>query len=84
MTASTTLTAPIIVDMGKAKNKKVKQLKKGRGTLLVDVQDALDEVAMSLGDQVSGKQLVPVVLLYKKKRKGRNRGGGGGIFPGLF
>jgi hypothetical protein len=77
-----TLSAPIIVDLGKTKRKKVKQLKKGRGSLLDDVQDALQEVATSLGEQASGKQLVPVVLLYQRKRKGRARGGG--ILPGLF
>jgi len=77
-----TMNAPIIIDLGKTKRKKARQLKKGRGTLLGDVQDALNEVATSMGEQASGKQLVPVVLLYEKKRKGRNRAGG--ILPGLF
>ena len=76
-----TLNAPIIVDLGKASRKRVRQLRQGRGKLLDDVQDALTEVSTSLGEQANGKQLVPVVLLYR--RKGRRRGRGG-LIPALF
>jgi hypothetical protein len=76
-----TLNAPIIVDLGKTSRKRVRQLKRGQGKLLDDVQDALVEVSTSLGEQADGKQLVPVVLLYRRKSKGRR---GGGLFPVLF
>jgi len=75
-----TLNAPIIVDLGKASRKRVRQLKQGRGRLVDDVQDALSEVTTSLGDQADGKQLIPVVLLYRRKGR-RSRGG---LIPALF
>lgn len=74
------LNAPVILDLGKTKRKKIKQLRQGRGKLLGDVEDAMKEISASLGDQADGKQLVPVVLVYKQKTKKR-RGGGGGLFP---
>lgn len=71
------LNAPVIVDLGKAKRKNIKQLRQGRGKLLGDVEDAMREVTVSLGEQADGKQLVPVVLVYRKKAKRRRRKGGG-------
>jgi len=67
---------PVIVDLGKTKRKKIKQLREGRGKLLGDVEDAMREVTTSLGEQANGKELVPVVLVYRKKAKKRRRGGG--------
>lgn len=65
---------PIIVDLGKTKAKRIKQLKKGRGELMEEVIDVLDEVVEALGDEVNGKSLVPIILVYeKKKKKKRNR-----------
>lgn len=71
------LNAPVILDLGKAKRKNIKQLRQGRGKLLGDVEDAMKEISASLGDQADGKQLVPVVLVYRKKAKKK----GGGLFP---
>jgi hypothetical protein len=70
------LNAPVIVDLGKTKRKNIKRLRKGRGKLLGDVDDAMREVTVSLGEQADGKELVPVVLVYRKKAKKRRRGGG--------
>jgi len=79
------LNAPIILDLGKASRKNIRQMEEGRGSLIGDIQDAMAEVTASLGDQADGKQLVPVVLVYRKKAKRRRRGGGGGgLFPFLF
>lgn len=72
------LNAPVILDLGKTKCKNIKQLRQGRGKLLGDVDDAMKEIIGSLGDQADGKQLVPVVLVYKKKAKKKR---GGGLFP---
>jgi hypothetical protein len=69
---------PIILDVGKASRKNIRQMKEGRGKLMTDVQDAMAEVTTSLGAQAEGKQLVPVVLVYKQKRRNR---GGRGLFP---
>ena len=60
---------PIIIDLGKAKKKRVRRLKRGRGRLMDEVQDTLEEVRQRLGDQAKGKELVPVVMIYRKRRK---------------
>ncbi len=68
------VTTPIIVDLGKQRNKRIKQLKRGRGQLMDEVIEVLDEVQESLGDELEGKTLVPIILLYsKKKKKGKRR-----------
>ena len=64
---------PVIVDMGKTKKKQIKRLKQGRGLLMDEVVDVLDEVADALGDELEGKMMVPIVILYKEKPKKRTR-----------
>ena len=85
--------APVIIDLGKEKKGRIKDLKRGRGRLMAEVAAVLNEVRAGLGDDAGNKQLVPVVLIYRKKnrRGGRNRGGGrlsvsggGGLFPFNF
>jgi hypothetical protein len=79
------MNAPIILDIGKAKKKNIRDMKRGQGKIMADIQDAMAEVTLSLGDQAAEKQLVPVVLIYRRKsRSRRRRGGGGGVFPVLF
>lgn len=77
-----TVNAPIILDLGKTSRKNIRQLSQGGGKLAGDVQDALNEVSASLGEQGEGKQLIPVVLVYQRKRKKARRRGG--LFPALF
>jgi hypothetical protein len=77
------MNAPIILDIGKARKKNIRDMKRGQGKIMADIQDAMAEVTLSLGDQADEKQLVPVVLLYRKKSRRRKRGGGG-VFPVLF
>jgi hypothetical protein len=64
---------PVIVDLGKAKRKKIKQLKRGDGPLMEEVLDVLDEVANHLGEELEGKTLVPVVMIYEKKGKKKRK-----------
>ncbi len=71
-----TMNAPIILDLGKASRKKVRQLRNGRGKLLGDVQDAMSEVTSAMGEEADGKQLVPVVLIYRRKTRRKSRRGG--------
>jgi hypothetical protein len=73
------ITAPIIIDLGKQRNKRIKRLKKGRGKLWSEVADVLGEVRESLGEEADGKVLVPVVLVYRKKP-----GAGGNLSFPLF
>ena len=70
--------APIIIDLGKVKKKKVRQLKEGRGALALEVQQVLADTRRDLVDGAN-KELVPVILVYQRKR--RKGGGGGGLFP---
>ena len=70
-TAETTteMAQPIIVDLGKQKSKKVKDLKKGEGELWDEVMDVVDEAKEMLGEDADGKVLIPVIILYEKKPK---------------
>ncbi|MCP5094952.1 MAG: hypothetical protein GY943_05305 [Chloroflexi bacterium] len=65
------IVTPVIVDMGKTKSKHIKRLKKGKGQLMDEVVDVLDEVAGALGDELEGKMMVPIVILYKEKKKNK-------------
>jgi hypothetical protein len=79
-TASGTQTAssPIVIDLGKVKKKKVRQLKEGRGDLAREVENVLADARRNHTD--GNKELVPVILVYQKKRR-KGGGGGGGLFP---
>jgi len=63
--------APIVVDFGKEKAKRIKQLKRGEGRLTREVLEAVAHVKSSLGVEGEGKDFVPVVVVYKKKLKKR-------------
>jgi len=69
------LNAPIIMEIGRAKKRDIRDVARGQGKIMNDLQDAMSEVTSTLGDQADGKQFVPVVLVYKKKRRAKRRGG---------
>ena len=60
---------PIVIKLGKATQKAIKRLKKGEGKLSKEVAHAMDLVKEELGDNLEGKELVPVILTYKLKPK---------------
>jgi hypothetical protein len=64
---------PIVVDLGKTKRKKIKKLKRGEGPLMEEVLDVLDEVAEQLGEELEGKAIVPIIMIYKKKGKKKRK-----------
>lgn len=64
---------PIILDLGKQTRKRIKRLKKGRGKLWFEVENVIDEVSTTLGDEPGGKIIVPIILVYRRKPK-RRRG----------
>ncbi len=64
---------PIVVDLGKKKGKQIQQLKRGQEQLVSEMQEALAEIKDDLGAQAASKELVPVVVIYKKKLKGGGR-----------
>jgi hypothetical protein len=63
------VTAPIIVSLGKKKRKAIKRLKRGKGRLMTEVLDVIDQVQETLGSQAEGKILVPVVVVYQRKQR---------------
>ena len=65
---------PIVLDLGKRKAKAIKELKRGTGKLMGEVAVALDEVRSNQGEEHSGKELVPIMVIFRKKRK-RSAGG---------
>ena len=77
------LNAPIIMDIGKVKKRDIRDVERGQGKIMGDLQDAMTEVTTSLGEQADGKQFVPVVLVYRRKRR-RARRKKGRLFPVLF
>ncbi|HEV7670977.1 MAG TPA: hypothetical protein VGS22_20865 [Thermoanaerobaculia bacterium] len=70
---------PIVIDLGKVRKKKIRELKRGRGRLTEEVQRVVAEVGASLGEAADGKLLVPLIVVYRQKRKK-----GAGLFPSLF
>ena len=65
---------PIVIDMGKQRRKRIKALKRGRGKLMDEVCRVISETQMSLGNEANGKELLPVVVIYRQKRR-RKKGG---------
>jgi hypothetical protein len=61
--------SPIVVSLGKQRRKRIRQLKRGRGKLMREVAQVLDQVRGSFGDRAEGKLLVPVVLVYRQKQR---------------
>jgi hypothetical protein len=61
--------APLVVDLGKAKRRQIKDLLRGEGELLQDAQQAIEQVRAGLGADADGKRVLPIVLVYKKKRR---------------
>lgn len=64
-TAETT-SAPVVVDMGKKPRKQIRQLREGRGKLLLEVNDILDELRTA-GSISSLAQ--PVVIVVRQRPK---------------
>ena len=61
-----------MVDLGKAKPKAIKELKRGGGKLHQAVVEALGEIEFNLGDEAAGKTVLPVVVVVERKRKRRS------------
>lgn len=70
--ASTEMTQPVIIDLGKQRSRSIKALKNGEGELWDEVLEVADEVKEMLGAEAEGKVLIPVIMLYQEKA-GRRR-----------
>jgi Family of unknown function (DUF6200) len=60
--------APVVVDLGKEKTKTLRALKKGEGKLMEEVARVVEEVRAKSAE-LAGKELVPVVMIYRRKAK---------------
>jgi hypothetical protein len=67
---------PIVIDLGRQKRKRIKQLKRGRGKLVDRVNEAVAQVRSALGAEAQGKEFVPVAVIVRKDQKCRK-----GLFP---
>jgi len=76
------ITPPVVIDLGKTRSKRLKDLKNGRGKLVDQVREVVDRVRVELGDQARDKHLIPVVVVFRKKSK--KRAGRGLAMPCLF
>ena len=56
----------VVVDLGKKKRKKVKKLRKGKGPLLEDVDDAIAQLRI---DGSISEDAVPVIVVVRQKEK---------------
>jgi len=65
--ANAAVAAPIIINLGKRRRKRIKELKRSRGVLLDEVLETVAQVNGQLGADAAGKVLVPVVLIYREK-----------------
>ena len=67
--------APIIVNLGKTRKRKIRRLKRGTGPLLDEVQQAVGMARSRASGQLADKVCVPIVIIYEKKRKRTKRWG---------
>jgi hypothetical protein len=60
---------PVLIDLGKARRNRVRDLKRGKGRLLEKVDDAIEQTVKELGDEAKGKTILPVLVLVEKRPK---------------
>jgi hypothetical protein len=66
---------PIVIDLGRVSRKRIRALKEGGGVLVSDIAEVMDRVRAELGDDAKDKELVPVVVIYKRKKARKQREG---------
>jgi hypothetical protein len=57
---------PIVLDLGKQRRKRVKELRRGEGKLMAEIIDALEELKLA-GTLAASAQ--PVVIVVQQKRR---------------
>jgi hypothetical protein len=70
---------PVVVDLGKPKRKDVRALKRGEGKLMEDVNKVIEEIRAN-SSALANKELVPVVVLYRRESRRKSMG----MFPFNF
>ena len=54
----------IVVDIGKQKRKRIRQLKRGKGPLAQKVQEGAEQVMES--DPMDSRDIIPIVVLFQR------------------
>jgi hypothetical protein len=65
--ATAEMAQPIIIDLGKQKPEKLRDLKEGEGELWDEVLEVIQEAKEMLGAEAQGKLLLPLVMIYEKR-----------------
>jgi hypothetical protein len=61
--------APIIVDLGKKRRKQIKELRQGRGVLMEEINQVIEELRTTGSLSASAQ---PIVVVVRPKRKAPN------------
>jgi hypothetical protein len=69
--------SPIIIDLGKHRRKRIKDLRRGKGRLTDEVTGCVEELKAA-GTLAGNAQTVVVVVRQKRRSKGLN-----GLLPGM-
>ncbi len=72
----TSTQAPVVLDLGKRRRKQIRQLRRGQGKLLDDINGAVEELRIA-GTLRADAQPV-IVVVQQKRRRAR-----AGFLPGL-
>ena len=59
----------VIIDMGRVRSQKIEDLKDGVGTLIDEIDETLARVQDRYAAELKGKEILPVVLIYKRKTR---------------
>jgi len=65
---------PIVIDLGKVSKKRIRALKDGTGDLIDEIDEVVARVRAELGEEAKSKELVPIVLVYKRKPPKKRKG----------
>jgi len=68
---------PIIIDAGKQKRRRIKQLKVGEGPLADEVKATVAHVRGAAATATT--QMIPVVVIYERRPKSKSKRGASGI-----
>lgn len=70
---------PLVVNLGKVKRKTARKLKAGDESVAEQIQESLQQALKDSGQDMEGKVVLPVVLLFERKPK-KKRPFGGRLF----
>jgi Family of unknown function (DUF6200) len=62
---------PVIIDAGKKSRASIRRLKEGRGRLMLEVSDIIEDARGT--SAAANKEIVPVVILYRERPRRRAR-----------